>query len=154
MPPPPPRSPPPPLDADEIDMGGVSGSAGGPAGGPVVSANYLGRLPPGTMQDWYDITHNVAKITIKNPVTPIIMLGRAFPIVTTVSLDTVIAATRYSKGTALSLGSESMVLSCCGSSKSDATIPGLDQLLLNGAVWAAWYGIKCGEVKVRLRAAG
>lgn len=75
------------------------------------------------------------------------MVGPTFPVVTTPSLDTVIAAGRYSKGTLFGLGSENMAMTCC-KAPVGAKLPGLDQIILQGAAWAGYYGIKCGGAKV------
>ncbi|KXZ49431.1 hypothetical protein GPECTOR_21g657 [Gonium pectorale] len=97
-------------------------------------------------------------------VTSLILMGRAFALMAAGGLIPFMGATRYSRGTVLALGSESLIAGptgCCGSgpgsgsgagvvSPDPAALTGLERLMLQASAWTAYYGIKCGGAKVRV----
>ncbi|KAG2489078.1 hypothetical protein HYH03_012514 [Edaphochlamys debaryana] len=116
----------------------------------------LPPLPP--MQgasDWYSIAAGVVEFETQAPVTPMFLTKRAFPVAVDDQYQAVVSATRYNKGAVLALGSENMLDRCCGGalSEEDLTAPaesGIARMLLQGALWASWYAVKTGSVKVRV----
>ncbi|KAG2489476.1 hypothetical protein HYH03_012112 [Edaphochlamys debaryana] len=95
------------------------------------------------------------------PLSTIVLLGPAFAVVTTSTQDAVVATTRYGKGRVVAFGGEKMITGCCTLQQkpnkkkkpTQQSDPDTDQLILNMATWAAWYGTKVPGSKARLRVA-
>ncbi|KAG2438165.1 hypothetical protein HXX76_005772 [Chlamydomonas incerta] len=122
----------------------------GPAALPSVNPPFL---PKGASPDWLAIATGVISFQLMEPTVSIIMTKRSFPIANSDIDQTVIAATRVNRGAAVALASENMLQHCCGGALSasakqlNATAKGLDLLVLQGALWAAWYWVKTGAVR-------
>eukprot|EP00198_Chlamydomonas_reinhardtii_P002388 XP_001691724.1 predicted protein [Chlamydomonas reinhardtii] len=124
-----------------------------PVAVPAVNPPFL---PKGASPDWLAIATGVVSFQLVEPTVSIIMTKRSFPIANSDIDQTVIAATRVNRGAAVALASENMLQHCCGgalgasATQLNQTAKGLDLLVLQGALWAAWYWVKTGAVRVRV----
>ncbi|PNW70885.1 hypothetical protein CHLRE_17g737400v5 [Chlamydomonas reinhardtii] len=104
--------------------------------------------------DYPQVTANVPP-TLPNrvPVATLVLTGPALPVVRSPTDDPIVATSRYGHGRIAVFGGEKLITGCCkpkakpGRPTSD---PGTDQLIVNIATWAAWYGTKVGKALIRV----
>ncbi|KAG2442818.1 hypothetical protein HXX76_002897 [Chlamydomonas incerta] len=104
--------------------------------------------------DYPQITANVPpSLPNRVPVATLVLTGPALPVVRSPSDDPIVATSHYGHGRVAVFGGEKLITGCCkpkakrGRPTSD---PGTDQLIVNIATWAAWYGTKVGKAIIRV----